>query len=769
MRRLLLVLTLLLALPVPSAHASVSDLPEDGPAALYAAEPAFPAAPGWPGSEGFSRTSGTGRYDHGAFLWTDWLYDDHGAITIPIANIDQTAGSPSFGGFSYSQPKAFANGADLFRAGVMLRGGQTYFRVDWTTLVDPSIPMAVWAFDTDDNASTGTSAWPASAGVSSPGLETALIMSSHGAKLVNASTQAVIASAPVTVSTAAHSFVTHLPLSPAGTWRMRLVSGVSNAAGTALAPAGGALPGQTAVYNATFRDRAEEPVSNSFWDDMTQTSDLTSGSVTAFSQTLAWNDLASGRTTPEPRPTGWLTRWYVSAVHLGEGVLTSPATIEDGRPNFLGRLLPYSVYVPAGLPAKAPLTWLLHSFTQNHNQYAATTPSFVRAACESRHSLCVTTGGRGGDGWYVDEAQLDFWQVWHAVADHWTLDPDRTVISGYSMGGIGSNYLSMAHPDLFARVVTMAGAIGDVPELENLRWAPVYQAGGAADELVPVPVQKAESDRLISLGYRNRWLLIPGTDHVAYELQDSFDDAVAFMGSTPRATSPAHVTFRWSPKQVPNSYSPSNALSGSTLAQTQRPDLGVGTTGAYWLRSLSGRPGVTTAHIDAVSSALRAPAITPVRSTDTVVGGTTPGVVTQQTWTLGAAPTLRPKVALSLAGVRQATVLLLDAGLPASGCSTLVVTSDGAASVVLQGKSGAQMTASFGSGTHTLTVLSSATAAPRVTACTPPAALRRRADGTTVGLAATGPSTPLIALGLVLLATAGRARRRLARGAAARR
>ena len=63
------------------------------------------------------------------------------------------------------------------------------------------------------------------------------------------------------------------------------------------------------------------------------------------------------------------------------------------------------------------------------------------------------------------------------------LAADRTILAGYSMGGIGSNQLAMAHPDLFAQEVTLAGAVGAVPELENLRSVPVYSAGGVEDEL----------------------------------------------------------------------------------------------------------------------------------------------------------------------------------------------------------------------------------------------------------------------------------------------
>jgi hypothetical protein len=162
-----------------------SDLPADAPAALYRAEPSLPKAKGWPGSNtAFSRTSGTGRLDHGGYYWTDFLYDDHGTTTASAGDVSVTAGSPSFGTYTYPPGAAHQNGADIFRAAVYKDAHASYWRVDWNTLADPSIPVAEWTFDRDDNTSTGGSAWPGAAGVHSPGIGRALIVSSRGAQLV---------------------------------------------------------------------------------------------------------------------------------------------------------------------------------------------------------------------------------------------------------------------------------------------------------------------------------------------------------------------------------------------------------------------------------------------------------------------------------------------------------------------------------------------------------------------------------------------------------
>jgi pimeloyl-ACP methyl ester carboxylesterase len=679
----LLTAAFVLASTAPALAASHHrGLPGDAPRALYAAQPHLPGAAGWPGSNNaFSRTSGTGRVTDGGFYWTDWLYDDHGTTTTSLGDISVTAGTPSFGTYTYPSGD-HNNGADIFRAAVLLRKHASYWRVDWNTLTDPAVPIAEWTFDRDNNTRTGASAWPGSAGVHSAGIDTALLVSSHGAALINAASDTVIRRLPTTVGRSAHSFVVRIPrrvLAPHGDWRIRLAAGLANAAGNGFARPPDALQTQPAVYNMTFRRRSQEPVTDDFWDDQAQTQQLSSGNASAFSTVVHWTQLARRRRTPQPRPAGWSDRWYVSAVDLGPGMVTTPATTGDGTPNYLGRVQPYAVYVPKayrpGHPA--PLTFLLHSLLQNHNQYAATTPGFTTLACEDRHSICVSPLGRGPDGNYFDYAELDFWQVWHAAAQAYSLAPDRTILAGYSMGGIGSNQLAMEHPDLFAKAVTLAGAVGAVPELENLRWVPDYLAGGLTDELVPVTVEQTQADALAALGDRFRWLIWAAVDHVTFELADAFTDAAQYMGNAHVVHNPGSFRFTWTPRNAQSVGA--NALTGgSGISTTQLPEYGVGTTGDYWLRGLKARSRTRSASIAAFSG------MRPDRGVKTrlkrglaVSSGPGPGIATQLSWTRTKQPSKQAVIRLHLTNVRSLRVRLRDAGFGEGEHGRLRITTDG--------------------------------------------------------------------------------------------
>ena len=211
------------ASPAPPSELLVVDgMPEGVPAAARRPEPALPAPAGWPFGEEFPRTCGTSRFAGGAVFWTDFLYDDHGATGV-LVDIPTGGLVPPRGTYVYPAGPAARNGADIFRVAVGLTETDTWWRVDWNTLLDPSVPIALFTFDTD-RGQAATDQWPAGAGVRSAGIDLALLVSAAGARLIDLTTHA---STPVehTVDLESRSFLARIPRSsvePAGTWTVRL-------------------------------------------------------------------------------------------------------------------------------------------------------------------------------------------------------------------------------------------------------------------------------------------------------------------------------------------------------------------------------------------------------------------------------------------------------------------------------------------------------------------------------------------------------------------
>ena len=147
-------------------------------------------------------------------------------VTIP------TGGAPPRGTYVYPPGPAARNGADIFRAAVGLTDTHTWWRVDWNTLIDRSVPVALFTFDTQSGRAAND-AWPAGAGVRSAGIDLALLISGNQATLIDLTTEL---RTPVghSVDLESRSFLAHVPRSlvePTGTWTIRLAAGLANPAG----------------------------------------------------------------------------------------------------------------------------------------------------------------------------------------------------------------------------------------------------------------------------------------------------------------------------------------------------------------------------------------------------------------------------------------------------------------------------------------------------------------------------------------------------------
>ena len=487
-----------------------------------------------------------------------------------------SGGAPPRGTYVYPDGPAARNGADIFRVAVGLTETDTWWRVDWNTLLDPSVPIALFTFDTDRGQAT-TDRWPAGAGVRSAGIDLALLVSAAGARLIDLTTHA---STPVehSVDMASRSFLARIPRSmvePTGTWTVRLAAGLANDEGDGFADVPltrGAKPGQPNVYNLAFRTQEQEKAHLNFWSDAAQADALTDGNVSEFSLAVRWDQLADRLTTDEPVVRGTSTRWYVSSVELGQGVADGGLLSTD--PVFLGRVQPYSVCLPATYAPgrKLPLTLLLHSLALGQNQFAAIGPRLLHQICDDRDSVVVTPLARGPSCWYFDEGELDVWEVWARVAEQLGTDPNRTVVCGYSMGGYGAYKLGLTYPEVFAQAVVLAGPqtcgvrlLRDVefpadldPDshcaregdtfrlLVNARWLPFVIAHGVLDQLVPIASVVQQVLELDRLGYRYRFSVYPLEDHITWVAEDDFDDPVSHMGTGPRQGDPGTSRLRGS-------------------------------------------------------------------------------------------------------------------------------------------------------------------------------------------------------------------------------
>ncbi|MCA1830023.1 MAG: prolyl oligopeptidase family serine peptidase, partial [Actinobacteria bacterium] len=237
------------------------------------------------------------------------------------------------------------------------------------------------------------------------------------------------------------------------------------------------------------------------------------------------------------------------------------------RPMFVGMVEPYGLYIPSGYDAREPAQLMLqmHSLSSSYNQYAVYTPNLFRQLGDQRNSFILTPAGRGPDGWYHDEAELDTFEALADVLHSYRIAFDHMTVGGYSMGGYGTLKFAAQYPDLFARgfaVVPPADeAIQGSPSgglsedkqntthiAENIRNVPLLEWEGTNDELVPAPGTLQYDKRLDDLGYRYTQRFYAGYDHFLASTVDEWSEGREFLGSNTVDENPEEVVYRAMPE-----------------------------------------------------------------------------------------------------------------------------------------------------------------------------------------------------------------------------
>ncbi|MBA2349261.1 MAG: hypothetical protein H0V81_13315 [Solirubrobacterales bacterium] len=699
-----LVLSVLASLTGPAgAAAATSSLPprDAGPPILHRAAPKVPELQNRkPFRADPLLVSGTDAFRAGEYVFQDHLVDDRGADTVPLGNAAKTdkpdptstgdIAASTGGDVRYpTDPRYAGNNADI--AEVRLRpaenGRSVLVRVTFRTAIVPDATVFTLGIDTD-RAGSAPVAWPRGAGVSSPGLDQIATVWGTGGELT-ATTGGTTKLEGVTFDLPSNQLTFRLPLAPSA-WRIVGGAGLWDGDSYLPVPAAGA-PTATAPASGTptrdapgvldlafsFAEPIEKAPTGEFttfpgtgnWLDERQAKALGTGtSGTAFADV----DLRSATRA----------RWLHAPGRLQARVLGSGLDVHEGVrttfPEIGSRLVPYLLVKPDDIGTTdrpAALTFALHSFGGTYLQHAVFSPNLLTQLGDERGSVVVTPSSRSLAGGYATEAEADAFEVWADVARHVRLDPTRTAINGYSMGGFGAYRLAAAYPDLFAKAFTGVGPAGSsLPGSEqNVRWVPFLNWVAAADELVTYDRARAAQSRMVAAGMRSQLWTFAG-EHFTLAILDEWGEAARFLGDARVTRDPWRVSYLFDPKD-------------------DRADLGLARNGAYWVEGLDARDSTKPASVDArsLASGERNAPLRTVTGTSVGVGGFPHGVRTGagvplpplaiegQDW--GQAPGVAPERVLEvdLSGASTVLVNLRRAGFTGRAPVTVRMKTDGPA------------------------------------------------------------------------------------------
>jgi hypothetical protein len=693
------------ALAAPSGSLYSGPGPRPGPDILYAPAanaPQLTNAGVWKASP--ILVSGAGAYRGGEYLYQDFLYDDHGAREAPDPADPRSTGdtfSKPNGTYTYPTDPAYAhNAADFVELRVRPLSSATAFRVTLNTLKD----FSRVAFSIAIGGTPGTTrTFPAGANVSAPADQFLTVHPSGSgllAELTHAASGAPVSGPAPTVAldTTRRQIEVRVPHSswdPTGQV-VRLAAGVGlwdRANGRYLLPqpsADATQPGGSgtaanppAFFNVAFRfdepmpqvgDPAGTAQSAAWWRDRDQGDALGSGDISALHADVDFRKLAANTSDESGVPqSGPIDRILASHFETAQGADFSERCFGGDTSTckgaFQGRLQPYAIYVPRKpVPRQGyGMTLLLHSLAATYNQYLGSRNQ-SQFGERGSGSIVITPLGRGPDGFYDSYAAADVFEVWADVARRYKLDPEWTVITGYSMGGFGTFKLAEQFPDLFARAQPTVGESEDTNMIASLRNIPVLMWNASADELVPPTSYLPTADELDRLGYRYE-LDIYMAEHLTLAIHDQYAPAAEFLGTAKVDRNPPHVTYVVDPS-------------------LDHADLSFVADHAYWLSGARTR-GSGQGTVDAFSHGSGAG--DPVASATQFGAGTLGGgnlgtlAFTRQFKTWGPAPPIVPtdRIDLTAQNIGAVTINMKRAGV---SCNVdLRVTSDGPLTVSLAG------------------------------------------------------------------------------------
>ena len=655
MRRALLVVGLLL-LAAPAAHAS----PRPGPPLLHAPAPHVPQLENKaPFRAEPLLVSGTDAYRDGEYLYQDYLFDDHGADKgTGILPPGVGSFSPASGDALYPDKATYANNAaDLVELRIKPTSNAIVYRVTLGTVLGPKAAAVGIGIDTDRSGGKQVQ-WPNAARISSPGIDRFILAWGTRGKLLRPNgTGTFLPRGAVKIDLRTNQMTIRVPRSLMNpgrkTWRYVAATGLAAGAGFATP-----FPG---ILNLAFRFDEGQPRGQGTWFEADQAKALAGGTSGRFHADVDFAKLAAGVNRWIHAPGRKQARIYPSRLNVPEGVRRS-------FPEFGGRLQPYLVFVPKSYRRthRAGITFALHSLSATYTQYAVFSPNQPQQLGDDEGRFYVSPLGRGPDGWYTDEAEVDFFEVWADLARHFRVDPNHVALSGYSMGGYGTYKLGLQWPDLFGAAFTTVGPpvapgyLNTRQLIENARWLPYLNWAGRTDMSVPIGLVRAQQQRFDDLGLRSQLWTYPG-GHLNLAAGDRWEGARAFLAGSTVTRNPRRVDYVFVP-------------------QADNRRLGLVHDHAYWVSGLRARTQAR-AQISALGSRASDPVVERIDSWNGKPPE--PESVTGSDWT--GTGNVRPanQLGLMLANVSRARIDGAGAGLTGKRCVHVSISSDGPARVAL--------------------------------------------------------------------------------------
>jgi predicted esterase len=199
------------------------------------------------------------------------------------------------------------------------------------------------------------------------------------------------------------------------------------------------------------------------------------------------------------------------AAHAGQDLRLSYQSLIDQTQQ------PYRLYVPAIYESRKPLPLVIamHGTGGDENTLfddAIYQQGPIKQAAEKHGVIAASPLGRGVTE-YRGIGEHDVLSVIEDVRLRYQIDETRIYLTGHSMGGTGSAYLALHHPDLFAAAAPLAAAYSFPWLARNAIPIPFLWIGGSKDTEFYHRGVAAGVERMRKFGAVVETEILPGEGH----------------------------------------------------------------------------------------------------------------------------------------------------------------------------------------------------------------------------------------------------------------
>jgi predicted peptidase len=173
----------------------------------------------------------------------------------------------------------------------------------------------------------------------------------------------------------------------------------------------------------------------------------------------------------------------------------------------------YTISIPSGYDAatSVPLVVVLHYGGDVTAFYGRDMVDYFAApALGELGAIIIAPDALEGGDWTTSRNEEAVVWLTKSALGSYAVDPDRVLITGYSMGGEGAWHIGGRNQDLFTAAIPVSGD----PPRQSVSWSiPVYVIHSRHDEILPLEKTKAAVEKLRSEGASIELYIVDGLTH----------------------------------------------------------------------------------------------------------------------------------------------------------------------------------------------------------------------------------------------------------------